>query len=357
MIGDLFQPGGPYNVRKTGPDEYSFKIPIPEDEHGRTARKCPNAQCSPAYFKVKMGTGITEGDPAVFCPYCRTTGEPSDFMTDEQKRYGTEILGQEALKGAERALKQALGIGASGKKRIDAGFFALEMRVRADPPKPIRHPFEEEVLRGVVCPHCGLDHAVFGLATWCPDCGRDIFMTHVEAEYAVVRTTLSDIERRRQELGPRIAGRDLENCIEDMVSIYEAVLKAMLVRHLRLGGMTEEEVETVLRKEVRNGFQNPECAAEIVRSRMNLELYDGLPSESVLRLRNTFEKRHPITHNLGVTDRKYLEKVMAAEQEGKDIRVSREEIEEAIGLCMNVLTALHQRAFRNGNTQTVPIPQ
>jgi hypothetical protein len=274
-------------------------------------------------------------------------------MTDEQKRYGTEILGQEALKGAERALKQALGIGASGKKRIDAGLFALETSVRADPPKSIRHPFEEEVLRAVVCPHCGLDHAVFGLATWCPDCGADIFMTHVEAEYAVVRTTLSDIERRCQALGPRIAARDLENCIEDVVSIYEAVLKVMLVRHMRLSGMTEEDVESVLRKEVRNGFQNPERAAEIVRSRMNLELYDGLPSESVLRLRNTFEKRHPITHNLGVTDRKYLEKVMAAEQEGKDIRVSREEIEEAIGLCMNVLTALHQRAFRNGNTQAL----
>lgn len=64
----------------------------------------------------------------------------------------------------------------------------------------VRRPFEEEVRRDVACPHCGLDQSVYGLATWCTDCGDDIFLTHVAAELSVVYLMLGDIERRREYL-------------------------------------------------------------------------------------------------------------------------------------------------------------
>jgi hypothetical protein len=58
-------------------------------------------------------------------------------------------------------------------------------------------------------------------------------MTHEEAEFSVTQTMLSDLQRRRDELGSRVASRDLGNCLEDVVTNYEAVLRALLVRSLR----------------------------------------------------------------------------------------------------------------------------
>lgn len=177
-------------------------------------------------------------------------------------------------------------------------------------------------------------------------------MTHIEAEYAVVHTMLSDVERRGETFGPRITARDLENCLEDVVSIFEAVLKAFLVRHLRQKSEPEEDIQKLLDERIRNGFQNPERAAEIVRNRMSLELFEGIDPRLVKGLKTTFEKRHPITHNLGVVDRKYIERALQDESEGRDVRVTKGEILQAIEVCLSTLTSLHARLFLSPNTLT-----
>lgn len=351
MSTELFKRGGPHKIRKSGSDQYTFEITVPTDEHGRVARECPRNECSPGYFKVKTGTGIT-GDNHIeaFCPYCRSAAEPSDFMTKEQVRYAKDIVAREAEISIGNMLNDALGLGRSGRRKIGGGIFSIEMSMKQNTPARVRRPFEEELLRVVVCPHCGLDHAVFGLATWCADCGSDIFMEHVKAEYAVVHAILSDVDRRRTDLGPRIAARDIENCLEDIVSIFEAVLKAMLTRHLKITGESEEEIHTLFKERIRNGFQNPGRAEEIIRKRMQQELFADIPLDVVERLLATFEKRHPITHNLGVVDRKYLENAYAAEREGREVRVSKEEIEHAITICIQACSSLNTRTFSTRDT-------
>jgi hypothetical protein len=361
MTRELFRQGGPYGIRKTGADQYTMTVRLPTDEHGRAARGCPDSECSPGYFKVKLGTGITGGQEEAFCPYCRKSGEPSDFTTKEQIRYATDIATREVADGVGAMVRNALGLGPSGRRKMGSGMFSVEMSLKEGPRPHVWRPFEEDLLRCVVCPHCGLDHAVFGIAIWCPDCGADIFMEHVRAECNVVREILGDVDRRREALGPRVAARDLENCLEDTVSIFEAVLKALLVRHLRSAGETEEAIHTLLSGRIRNGFQSPRRAEEIVRKRMGLELFDETPSEQVDRLCATIEKRHPITHNLGVVDRKYLERAYEAEREGREVSVSKGEIEQAIDVCLATLARLHARAFC-GPTESVdnamgPSPQ
>jgi len=253
---------------------------------------------------------------------------------------------REAEKSVVTMMKDALGLDSSGRRKLGGGFLSIEMSMKEDSPRHVRRPFEEDLLRAVVCPHCGLDHAVFGLAIWCADCGVDIFMEHVKAEYDVVRSMLTDIERRRSDLGPRIAARDIENCLEDVVSIFEAVLKVMLSRHLRTAGESEENIHALFKDRIRNGFQNPKRAMEIIKKRTQRELFDGIPAEDVQQLNVTFDKRHPITHNLGIIDRKYLENAYAAEREGREIRVTEEEIEIAISVSFNALSSLHLRLFQ-----------
>jgi hypothetical protein len=90
-MGELFDEGGDLNIRRTGADEYRMSVSMPVDDDGLIGRECPNEMCSPAYFKVKLGTGITEGQAGAFCPYCRRSGEPGDFLT-KANQYASNLV-------------------------------------------------------------------------------------------------------------------------------------------------------------------------------------------------------------------------------------------------------------------------
>lgn len=348
MTNELFRNGGGLRAKRVGHDEYEMSITLPTDEDGRIARECHAEGCSPAYFKVKLGTGLSGAETA-FCPYCRHEEEPQGFFTSEQLRYAKDRVLSEASDGVTRMLKDAIGLGPSGKRTIGGGLFSIEMSLKEGSKPHVWRPFEEEVRRDVVCPHCELDQSVYGLATWCADCGMDIFLTHVEAELAVVRLMLADIGRRRESLGKRVAAKDTENCLEDTVSIFEAVLKAMVRRHLIAIGTDQEAVEKAF-KQIGNAFQNMERAADVLTEKVNVRLPDILTAAELHRLGSIFGKRHPITHNLGVIDRKYLERVQSAEQEGKEVLVTVSEVEESIDLSLTIFRSMHAALFEGTAT-------
>ena len=323
-----------------------MNISLPADGEGVIGRECPCEECSPAYFRVKLGTGITGDDyQRAFCPYCRTEGEPNEFTTKAQVDYGKRIVENEVVDGIDRMMQNALGMGPSRKKKLGGGMFSMEMSYKPPRKKSVGRPFEEELRRDVVCPNCTLEHAVFGLATWCPDCGTDIFPAHVEAEFDVVRKMLGHVDARREELGPRVAARDVENALEDVVSIFEAVLKLVTRRHLREQGGPPEGVEDVFRKKVRNTYQSISRGAVLFEELVGFPLFDGVDVGVVDQLEATFEKRHPITHNLGVLDRKYLDKARSGELEGREVRVTAGEIQQAVDVVARVVAAAYVRAF------------
>ena len=322
-MGDsIFREGGPHRITRTGTDQYSMSFALPTDSDGRTARECPQGGCEPGYFKVKPGTGITGGQEHAYCPYCHYEAPPNSFLTREQVRYAKELAVNEARTGIDRMFRKALGLGPSGKKQLGGGLISVELSYKPAPTRTARTPVEDEVRRDVVCPHCTLDQTVFGLATWCADCGADIFITHVEGELAVIRLMAGDIERRRDTLGGRVGAKDQENCLEDIVSTFEAAAKAMVRRALAGRGRATESIDAEFRK-IGNAFQNIERGKEHL-SRL---FGSALPPTPVWdRLGVAFEKRHPITHNLGVVDRRYLEKAQSAETAGREVRITTGEI-------------------------------
>lgn len=338
MTKRLFREGGPHNIKSLGNEQYQMSITMPKDGDGRVARECPNNLCSPAYFKVTPGTGITEAQDVVYCPYCRHEAEPSDFTTQEQLRYAKDIALREAQGGIDDMIKDALGLGPSGKKKIGGGFISMEMSYKPSTPRPVRRPYEDEVRRDVVCPHCTLDQTVFGLATWCSDCGKDIFLTHVAAEIAVTQRMLKDVGRREQDLGKRVAAKDLENCLEDAVSIFEASVKALVRRALTERGDDPASIDSQMKK-IGNSFQSTERTKEQLS-----KLFDYSPSQPDLwdRLSGCFEKRHPVTHNLGVVDKKYLERAQQAAREGREVRISESEVAALLEDIYSAISAIHQ---------------
>jgi len=344
LSNELFREGGPLNIKKTGSDQYSMNIALPTNEDGRMARECQNEKCSPGYFKVRSGTGITEGQEFAFCPYCRSQAAPGDFVTKEQLRYAKDLAVSEAEEGIEKMIKGALGLGPSGKKKIGGGFLSIEMSLKSGPKPAVRRPFEEEVRRDVTCPFCGLDQSVYGLATWCADCGKDIFLTHVEAELAVIRYMLNDVGRRREQLGIRVAAKDLENCLEDTVSVFEAVLRAIVRRYKCQNGASDDEVDKFF-SSIGNAFQNISRSQEIFSTQVRVPLFYEMSTGGIELLSRAFQKRHPITHNLGVVDKKYIQRARSAEAEGREILISEEEISEIVGISMQAFASLHRRMF------------
>jgi hypothetical protein len=308
-------------------------------------RECPSESCAPGYFKVKNGTGITGGQTVAYCPYCRREAEPSDFTSESQIQYAKDLVLREATAGISRAFEKALGLGPSRRKRFGGGFLSMELSYKPGTLPHVRPPLEDELRRDVVCPKCTLEHAVFGLAIWCPDCGDDIFMTHVAAECASLTASLGDVERRRELLGARVAARDIENGLEDVVSVFEATLASILRRALAARGTAPDEITTLLDKKVRNGLQNVDRARELYREHLAVDLGRGLSPEDVQFLRTTFEKRHPITHNLGLVDRKYLRRAESEELEGRDVRVAAADVGRAVDLTVRVVGDAYREIF------------
>lgn len=341
-MNDLIRSNGPVKVRQAHREHYALEISLPSERDGRLSRSCLNDECSPAAFKVKPGTGITEGHARAFCPYCRSEGAPRDFATREQIRYARDLVVREAEEGVQRMLKSALGLDSAGRRKIGGGLLSIEMSVKSPPRRVVRRPAEDHIRRDVTCPHCGLEHTVFGLARWCPDCGEEIFLTHVEAEFNVVRKMIADVDRREEALGVRVALRDLENGLEDVVSIFEAVMRQITRQRLQENSMGAEEIERKMRQ-IGNAYQSIGRAADNFRQTFGVELLSACTDEERAHLRSVFEKRHPIAHNLGVIDRKYLERVQVADREGREVLVTPDELLRAIDTALKVFGQLAPR--------------
>ncbi|SFN31122.1 hypothetical protein [Dokdonella immobilis] len=337
----LFRPGGELDVRSRGNNRYEMNISLPNDADGRRSRECPDKRCSPGYFKVTPGTGITENHTQAFCPYCRHTDEPGEFRTEEQMRYAKDLVMREAHKSVRGLIKDAFGLGSSGRRKLGGGLISIEMSLKESPLPHVRRPFEEEVRRDVVCPRCTLDQTVFGLAVWCADCGADIFMSHVDAEIAVTRKMLGDFDRRRELLGKRVAAKDLENCLEDCVSLFEAAMRALARRGLKRDDCSEEDIEKKMQT-LGNAFQSIDRTRLKLAELFALSIPEGGPW---VALAAVFEKRHPITHNLGVVDRKYLKRAKAAEQQGREIRVTAAEVEQTLTAIRKAIAFVHIALF------------
>ena len=127
------------------------------------------------------------------------------------------------------------------------------------------------------------------------------------------------------------------------MSAFEAVLKFTYKRSL-IPTLGAETVEQKLYR-LGNAFQNPERAAGILRNELDVELEGLIGSEDEEALGKTFQKRHPITHNLGVVDRKYPEHGGGTAGLGREVPLTADEVEEILDLTERVLSGVYQSLF------------
>jgi hypothetical protein len=142
-----------------------FAIKLIPDADGFIGRECPVAECS-GYFKIQLGTGLTDKNLPCHCPYCGHAANHSQFVTREQVEYAKSVVANKVTNAAITDLK-AMEFDHQPKSGFGIGI-SLKVEGR---PMPVRYYREKRLETEVVCDLCTLRYAIYGVFGYCPDCG------------------------------------------------------------------------------------------------------------------------------------------------------------------------------------------
>ena len=211
-----------------------------------------------------------------------------------------------------------------GLNRSSSSFIKVEAKVdRSRRPTP--QFTRKDLLRELVCDHCGRDYGVYAIGLFCPDCGAPNLRLHFAREVELVSAQVDLAEQtntEQQELGYRLLG----NAHEDVLTAFEATLKAVF-----LFGWIQLKTEAVPR--VGNDFQNIERGRKRFAD-LDCDPLGSLSSEELDALQLNIQKRHVIGHNLGVIDHKF-------EPHDADAKIG--ETLQLVGEDIRVFAAISQR--------------
>lgn len=283
-----------------------IRIPISTDEEGYMGRECPNEKCL-GYFKVMPGTGITEPAPC-HCPYCGHVGDHNTFFTPDQVEYAQSA----ALRMVEDAVfKDLKALEFEHKPRGPFGI-GFSMKVTQSAPQPIRYYREKQLETKVTCNTCTLKFAIYGVFGWCPDCGAHNSLQILNKNLELARKQLALAATVEAELGEHLIGDALEN----IVSAFDGFGREVCSKKL---------------PNIR--FQNLTAARRQVQEKLGFDFADGLDLETWATAVRIFQKRHLLAHKMGVVDAEYVQKANDPHAvEGRKVRVSSDEVSQAIGI-------------------------
>jgi hypothetical protein len=192
----------------------------------------------------------------------------------------------------------------------------------------------EDLLRELVCDHCGRDYGVYAIGLFCPDCGAPNLRLHFERERQLVNAQVEIAEAQNDGLA-ELAYRLLGNAHEDVLTAFEATLKMVYIF-----GISNRADGAPAVKPVGNDFQNLERGEKRFKD-LAFEPFSGLSDDDLATLRLNIQKRHVIGHNLGVVDSKFAEHADEARL-GETVQLVGDDIRRFAAICQTVVDALDE---------------
>ncbi|WCT79073.1 hypothetical protein [Novosphingobium humi] len=283
-----------------------LSVPAPKTPSGRVYRYSPNEKAPPRHFilgdvvadiplttELRHRMKLEPRSNQTVCPYSGVIDDDSTFLHPDDLDAAIETVKQAALVDVHRELDRMLG----GLAKSFAGNSFVKMEVKSSvgpPPKP--HFRRSDLMRELICDHCGRDYGVYAIGLFCPDCGAPNLRLHFLRETQLVIDQIEiaeQLDAEQEELAYRLLG----NAHEDVLTAFEATLKAVYLYGIDQLGKD--------RPRVGNDFQNVDKAtkrfAEIV-----VEPFATLTPAAMDVLKINIQKRHVIGHNLGVIDDKFV---------------------------------------------------
>lgn len=297
-----------YRVGGSGA-KMDLSIPIPTTPDGRVYRYSPNPNAHPRHFV--LGNRVPEfaitdgarkrmklepGSKQTVCPYSGTIAADSEFMHPDDVKAALDIVRDAAARDLQEAMRNAFrGL---NNRSSGGGFLRMSMEFKEGPDKPRPRFARRDLLRELVCDHCGRDYGVFAISLLCPDCGAPNLRLHFAREVDLVRQQV-ELATEKSGSGSELAYRLLGNAHEDVLTAFEATQKAVY-----LYGKVQAGVPLADVRPVGTDFQKVHVAPRRF-AELGIDPFSCLEPQALDDLKLNVQKRHILGHNLGVMDEKF----------------------------------------------------
>lgn len=318
-----------------------LSIPLPKTPDGRVYRYSPNEDAHPRHFvlgdaqrpdevsaEMRARMKLEPGSPQTVCPYSGIIEEDQAFTHPDDQKAALELVKHAAFTDVQDEFARMFdGI---NRRQSRNSMIRIEAKVsKRNRPRP--RFYRSDLLRELVCDHCGRDYGVYAIGLFCPDCGAPNLRLHFAREVALVeaQVTLADqLDAAQQELAYRLLG----NAHEDVLTAFEATLKTVY-----LFGWRAAKPQDPLPK-VGNDFQNVERGQKRF-AELGLDPYALLDNDALTTMKLNIQKRHVIGHNLGVIDAKFAE-LSGEANLGETVHLVAEDIRAFAHLAQQVVDGL-----------------
>lgn len=289
--------------------EHHFEIPIPTDDDGFIGREC--LKCK-KYFKLKPGTGLPTS--YCHCPYCEYEGSQDTFFTPDQLQYAESQAEKIAYENFIEPMLDELDKSFKQLERSTRGNF-IQIKVSSSRDKPffpVAYYNEKELETKLTCDGCGLEFAIYGVFSHCPDCKKINAFTifRKSLEVSLKQFELFDIEKTDTDT----IQTNLKFILSNAISAFDG-----------LGKELRNRFNGIFPTKPRNLFQNLDELNTIVKDKLALNL--EIETKQYDEIRKLFQVRHIFEHNMGVIDVDFIKKVPSfSNQLGRKYQLQKNEV-------------------------------
>lgn len=312
----------------------------PRTPAGRVYRMSPNSDAHPRHFvmgdvtpdfkvtdEARARMKLQPRSQQTVCPYSGVIAADMDFLHPDDHKAAIDVVKDAALADAHAALSDML-------KNVARGSKYITYKPGPRPHVPKRRFHRDDLLRELICDHCGRDYGVYAIGLFCPDCGAPNVRLHFERERQLVDAQVQIAEAQADGL-EELAYRLLGNAHEDVLTAFEATLKTVY-----LFGIANRPEGAQSVKPVGNDFQNLERAQKRFHD-LSFDPFAGLDEADLATLQLNIQKRHIIGHNLGVVDSRFAEHAEEARL-GETVQLVGDDVRRFAMICQSVVDALDE---------------
>lgn len=284
-------------------DGMQESVAIPCDDHGHLDRLCPADDCG-SRFKVFADDWRDKvPDESAWCPSCGRPKEPSEFITDEQRKYLTSIAGYRAQEAIYQGLKASERSHNRRQTRHRGGMFSVTTKVKVEGPPPKRpavmDPWDQMKSQHS-CSGCGCRFAIVGAWFYCPACGQQDPLAMFSQSLAGIRHAMSCIDEALASLDADLAAdmrrRSIEESLGGLVTTFQVVAEAI---YSAVPGASTPGM---------NAFQNLDRGSQLWENVGGTRFEDLLEVGGYNRAKLLFQRRHVFQHRNGIIDQRYLDR-------------------------------------------------
>lgn len=232
--------------------------------------------------------------------------------------------------------------GGSSRPRQSGSFLSIDSSYTPGNPPPVRAlpaAVEGQTRRIVERSTCGNHHAAYSATSFCPVCGPRPATDKVLEAIIAAREALAVEDRLGQDdretlRATGVFERFAVDAIESTASLFEMFAREQFNR--RVAGA---ETHTAAKGNI---FHRLDETAPLFADHAGIDIVEEVGDERWSRLKQAFARRHVLTHNGGIVDQKFLDRVPDSNLRiGQRLVVRREDAIQALDDLEALVRAVH----------------